>query len=81
VQKFIAGVLDAYINYTYRSLKCLREGHFLGARLEATIEIGFFFDLIFALHNGRLKPFYKYLEWEMATYPLVKIPMHYPVLL
>ncbi len=81
LKKFIAGSLDAYINFVYRSLKCLRDGHFLGARLEATIAIGLFFDLIFALHDGRLKPFYKYLEWEMKTYPLVKIPMLYPILL
>ncbi len=81
VKKFITGALDAYINFVYRSLKCIRDGYFLGARLEATIEIGLFFDLIFALHDGRLRPFYKYLEWEMETNPLVNIPIPHPVIL
>ncbi len=37
-------------------------------------------DSVFALHDGRLRPFYKYLEWEMKNYPLVKIPTPKPVL-
>ncbi len=81
IRGYIKANLDAYINFVYRSLKCLRDGYFLGARLEATIEIGLFFDCVFALHDGRLRPFYKYLEWEMETYPLVKIPVPKPVLL
>ncbi len=81
VKRYITGELDAYINFVYRSLKCLRDGYLLGARLEATIEVGLFFDLIFALHNGRLRPFYKYLEWEIKTWPLVILSMPAPVIL
>ena len=31
------------------------------------------FDAMFALH-GRMKPYYKYLQWELETYPLVQFP-------
>ena len=29
-----------------------------------------FFDAVFALHDGRLRPYYKYLRWELETWPL-----------
>ncbi|HME54523.1 MAG TPA: nucleotidyltransferase domain-containing protein [Candidatus Lokiarchaeia archaeon] len=74
VKKFIEASLDAYINYFYRSLKCFRDGYYLGARLEATIELGCLFNLLFAIHDCRLVPFYKYLAWELELHPLEKIP-------
>ena len=74
VTKFIEASLDAYINFIYRSLKCFRDNHYLGARLEATVELGCLFNVLFALHDGRLCPYYKYLVWELETHPLDKIP-------
>ncbi|MBU0979845.1 MAG: hypothetical protein KJ709_03490, partial [Nanoarchaeota archaeon] len=59
----------------YRSLKCFRDGNTVGARLEAAYSVQFFFDVLFGIHNGRLRPYYKYLEWEMKRWPLKKIPM------
>ena len=47
----------------------------LAARLEAAYSIQLFFDVIFAIHGGRLRPYYKYLRWELEQFPLVKIPM------
>jgi predicted nucleotidyltransferase len=69
----IADSLDAYINQVYRSMKCFRTGNIVGARLEASREIPYLLDFIFALHN-RLKPFYGYLEKELKSYPLEKMP-------
>ncbi|MBN2152032.1 MAG: hypothetical protein JW839_11330 [Candidatus Lokiarchaeota archaeon] len=74
VKKFIERQLDTYINQFYRSLKCFRDGHVLGARLEANVGIECLFNVLFALHDGRLKPFYKYLAWELRTHPLDKVP-------
>lgn len=74
VKTFIEKSLDSYINYFYRSLKCFRDGYDLGARLELNIEIECLFNLLFALHDGRLKPFYKYLVWELEIHPLEKVP-------
>ncbi|MHA2400520.1 MAG: nucleotidyltransferase domain-containing protein [Promethearchaeota archaeon] len=75
LSKFIAGSLDAYINYHYRSLKCIRDGNIEAARLEAAFSIPFFLNVVFAIHNGRLNPYYKYLKWELESFPLSKIPM------
>ncbi|MHA1885177.1 MAG: nucleotidyltransferase domain-containing protein [Promethearchaeota archaeon] len=75
LSKFIAGSLDAYINYLYRSLKCIRDGNIEAARLEAALSIPGFLNVIFAIHNGRLRPYYKYLIWELETFPLTKFPL------
>jgi hypothetical protein len=75
LSKYIAGVLDGYINFLYRSLKSIRDGDIEAARLEAAFSIPCFLDLIFAIHNGRLRPYYKYLKWELKKYPLSKFPM------
>lgn len=74
-KKFIEKSLDGYINYVFRSLKCIRDRDLLAARLEASYSIPFFFDVIFALHERRIRPYYKYLKWEMEKFSLKKLPM------
>jgi hypothetical protein len=66
--------IDAYINFFYRSLKCLRDGYELGARLEGNTSMAILLDLIFALHN-RPTPYGKYLKWELDMFPLAKLPV------
>lgn len=66
--------LDGYINGLYRSLKCLRNGNRLGARLEAADSIGFALMFIFAL-EGRHRPYYGYLERELRAHPLQAFPL------
>ncbi|MFW9821868.1 MAG: nucleotidyltransferase domain-containing protein [Candidatus Thorarchaeota archaeon] len=73
LSKFIAGALDGYINFLYRSLKCIRDGDIEAARLEAATSIPYFLDVIFAIHDRRLRPYYKYLKWELNSFPLKKI--------
>ncbi|MHA2008083.1 MAG: nucleotidyltransferase domain-containing protein [Promethearchaeota archaeon] len=75
LKKFIAGSLDAYINFLFRSLKCIRDGDMEAARLEAAFSIPSFLNVIFAIHKGRLRPYYKYLKWELKSFPLTKFPM------
>ena len=72
IKKFISEALDYYINEVYRSLKCFRDGQIAGARLEAAESILPLLNTIFALH-GRLRPYYKYYEWELKNYPLSKL--------
>ncbi|NHI94852.1 MAG: hypothetical protein EAX96_20350 [Candidatus Lokiarchaeota archaeon] len=74
--EFIEKSLDGYINYVYRSIKCIRDGNFFAARLEASFSIPFFFDVIFAIHERRIRPYYKYLKWEMEKFPLNKLPLN-----
>ncbi|MFG2023070.1 hypothetical protein [Streptomyces sp. NPDC048825] len=61
--------LDAYANSHYRSVKNDRDGHSLAARLDAADSIRFLLELLFAL-DRRPRPYNKYLEWELARYPL-----------
>jgi hypothetical protein len=69
----LPGTLDAYINFTYRSLKNARDGRALAAHLDATEAVKFLLDLVFLLHT-RLRPYNKYLEWELAHWPLEALP-------
>jgi len=66
--------LGAYTNSLYRSLKCLRNGNGLGARLEAADAIGHALTVIFAL-EGRHRPYYGYLARELEARPLTTFPL------
>ncbi|WP_327713270.1 hypothetical protein OG912_38810 (plasmid) [Streptomyces sp. NBC_00464] len=61
--------LDAYANSLYRSVKNDRDGHTLAAQLDAADSIRFLLELLFAL-DRRPRPYNKYLEWELARFPL-----------
>ena len=64
---------DHYINQFYRADKCRRRGEAGAAKLELAEGVSPLLDAMFALH-GRLRPFYKYLEWELVNYPLILFP-------
>ncbi|MDN3240084.1 hypothetical protein [Glycomyces tritici] len=64
-----AGVLDAYANSLYRSVKNQRDGLALAGRLDAADSIGYLLDLLFTL-DCRPRPYNKCLEWELEHYPL-----------
>ncbi|WP_089102489.1 hypothetical protein [Streptomyces hyaluromycini] len=61
--------LDAYANSLYRSVKNDRNGHALATRLDAADSIRFLLEFVFAL-DRRPRPYNKYLEWELARFPL-----------
>ncbi len=71
---FIDASLDHYVNQVYRALKNARDGRPIAARLEAAEQVPPLLDALFALHDGRLRPFHKYLEWELQTWPLGRLP-------
>jgi predicted nucleotidyltransferase len=64
-----AGCLDALINQIYRWLKNHRDGQVVEARLDAAEAVNYLVTFIFAVH-GRVRPFNKYLGWELRTHPL-----------
>ncbi len=74
LHKYIYGTLDAYVNYVYRSMKCMRDGDALASRLNAAKELPYFMNALFALDH-RIAPYYKYLEWELGEYPIRKFAM------
>lgn len=75
IKSFIKEKLDGYINYTYRSIKCFKNKNLFAARLQAAYSIPYFLDIIFALDNGRIRPYAEYLEWELENFPLKNFPL------
>lgn len=61
--------LDGFVNFLYRSLKSDRDGRFIERRLDAAEAVPWFLDVVFAL-AGRVRPYNKYLPWELRTHPL-----------
>ncbi|MEZ5425914.1 MAG: nucleotidyltransferase domain-containing protein [Pyrinomonadaceae bacterium] len=75
LERFIKGKADHYINQVYRSIKCFRDNNLVGHHFEAVDSIQPLFDVLFAVHNGRLRPYFKYLEWELKENSLNKFPV------
>jgi hypothetical protein len=61
--------LDGYVNFAYRALKNHRDGRLLEARLDAAESVSWLLHVVFTL-AGRLRPYNKYLPWELRTHPL-----------
>ena len=61
--------LDGWVNFAYRALKSDRDGRDLEARLDAAESVPWLLDVVFAL-AGRVRPYNKYLPWELHTHPL-----------
>jgi len=61
--------LDAYVNQLYRAVKSRRDGSPAAARLDEIESVQWLLATVFALH-GRLRPYNRYLAWELAAHPL-----------
>jgi hypothetical protein len=68
-RKIAAEALDDYMNYYYRAAKSFRDGNEVGARLDAAESVPSFLTTLFALHE-RVRPYNKYLRWELEQHPL-----------
>lgn len=58
--------LDNYVNLYYRSLKGT---DLTGRRLDAAESVAWFLEFVFAVH-GRLRPYNKWLHWELEHHPI-----------
>ena len=61
--------LDGYVNMAYRALKSDRDGRALERRLDAAESVHWWLDVVFTL-EGRVRPYNKYLAWELREHPL-----------
>ena len=61
--------LDGYVNSYYRSAKNARVGLELASLLDAQESIPWFLEFVFTVH-GRIRPFNKWLVWELENHPL-----------
>jgi len=69
IKPIVENNLGGYINLYYRSLKNFRDGNLLASLMDATESIPFLLTALFAM-NGRVKPYNKYLKWELTHFPL-----------
>lgn len=74
-QKIAHDALGGYLNSLHRSLKNLRDGNVLAGHLDATETIPKIITFIFAIEE-RVRPFNKFLVWELENYPLAKLPIN-----
>jgi len=63
------GSLDAYLNQLYRCVKSRRDGFADAALLDEAESLPWLLETVFALHS-RLRPYNKYLRWELENFPL-----------
>jgi nucleotidyltransferase-like protein len=68
-QQWSGESLDGYVNLLYRAAKSHRDGHPMAAKLDLAESLSWLLTTVFALH-GRLRPYNKYLHWELTTHPL-----------
>ncbi|WP_330172558.1 hypothetical protein OG875_02515 [Streptomyces sp. NBC_01498] len=61
--------LDAYLNSLHRSVKSHRDGRPALAHLDAAESVPYLLTTVFALHQ-RVRPYNKYLLWELENHPL-----------
>jgi hypothetical protein len=73
VKEFVSGELGKYINSYYRAIKNYRDGNMLASRLDGTESMFALIAIVFGL-EGRLRPYNKYLEWNLKTHPLKLLP-------
>ena len=73
VPDFVERSLDAFLNQYYRAFKNHRDGHAIAARLDAVECIPLLLNVLFG-EEGRVRPYNKFLEWELTRYPLRCMP-------
>ncbi|GAA4202705.1 hypothetical protein [Actinocatenispora rupis] len=69
VRRVLITYLDGWLNFAYRSLKSHRDGRPFEATLDAVESLPWVLPVVFALHH-RVRPYNKYLRWELARRPL-----------
>jgi hypothetical protein len=66
---YAPGFLDAYVNWAYRSMKSHRDRRPLESRLDAAESLPALLAYTFAAQR-RIRPYNKYLRWELENHPL-----------
>lgn len=61
--------LDGYFNFLYRSIKNYRDGNMPASHFDACESLPRLLTFLFAI-EGRVRPYNKFLKWELENYPL-----------
>lgn len=75
VQKIAHDALGGYLNLLHRSLKNLRDGNMLAGHLDACESLPWLLTFLFAIEE-RVRPFNKFLVWDLENHPLTKLPIN-----
>lgn len=73
VREFTSYWIGGFINQHYRTFKNNRDGNMFAAHLDAAESIPMLLNVLFG-REGRLRPYNKFLEWELKNYPLQHLP-------
>lgn len=73
IKETVSFNLGCYINSYHRTIKNHRDGNFDASQFDAAESIPLLLTALFAL-EGRMRPYNKFLEWELRNYPLAKLP-------
>lgn len=69
VDRCLETYLDGYVNFLYRSVKAHRDGRDFEQRLDAVESVNWMLWVVFAVF-GRVRPYNKYLRYELRRRPL-----------
>lgn len=73
IKETVSSNIGCYINSYYRALKNHRDWNIEAAKFDGAESIPFLLTALFAL-EGRVRPYYKFLEWELTKYSLELLP-------
>ncbi|MFA7286566.1 MAG: nucleotidyltransferase domain-containing protein [Patescibacteria group bacterium] len=74
ISKVAKKALCGYLNSLYRALKNHRDGNEFASRLDACESLPWLLTFLFAV-EGRVRPYNKFLKWELENYPLKNLPI------
>lgn len=72
--KAARSALGAYLNSLHRSIKNKRDGNELAGLLDAQESLPNLCKFVFAIEE-RVRPYNKFLKWELQEYSLMKLPI------
>lgn len=76
ITKVAKNALDGYLNYLYRSLKNHRDGNMFASHFDACESLPRLLIFLFAV-EGRVRPYNKFLKWELENYPLKNLSIRF----
>lgn len=74
ISKVAKNALGGYLNSLYRSVKNHRDGNIFASHFDACESFPWLLIFLFAV-EGRVRPYNKFLKWELEKYPLKKLPI------
>lgn len=74
IAKVAKNALGCYLNSLYRSVKNHRDGNIFASHFDACESLPWLLTFLFAV-EGRVRPYNKFLTWELEKHPLKNLPI------